>query len=60
MAVTVNSERNKAMVRAYVEAFNRGDVDAVCRCFAPGALIFGVLGWGDVSKARPIWLIFLH
>lgn len=46
---------SKEVVRSYVDAFNRGDVDGVCRCFAPGALVYGVLGWGEVAKVRPIW-----
>lgn len=51
----MTSSSRKDIVRAYVEAFNRGDIDAVCRCFAPDALIHGVLGWGDLSKVRPLW-----
>ncbi len=51
----VNIETNKSIVRSYADAFNRGDLDAVCRCFAPNAVVFGVLGWGDLTKARPIW-----
>jgi steroid delta-isomerase-like uncharacterized protein len=51
----MNLEKNKSAVRVYAEAFNRGDVDAVCRCFAPDAVVYGVLGWGELSKARPIW-----
>ena len=49
------SERNKAVVRAYVEAFNRGDLDGVCRCFAPDGVVQGVLGWGRIPEVRPIW-----
>ena len=45
----------KEIVRNYVDAFNRGDVDGVCRCFAPGALVYGVLGWGEIPKVKPIW-----
>jgi predicted ester cyclase len=48
-------EENRALVEAYVAAFNRGDVAAVCRCFAPGAVVHGVLGWGGLDQARPIW-----
>ena len=48
-------ENNKALVRRYADAFNRGDIDAVCACFAPGAVVYGVLGWGDLKKARPVW-----
>src|SRR4051812_33527592 len=49
------SEANKEVVRRYVEAFNRGDLDGLCRLFAPDAVIYGVLGWGSVEQARPIW-----
>ena len=48
-------ERNKKVVREYAAAFSRGDIDAVRRCFAPGALVYGVLGWGDLEVAKPIW-----
>jgi predicted ester cyclase len=48
-------DKMRALVLDYVAAFNRGDVEGVCRCFAPDAVIHGVLGWGDLSKARPIW-----
>jgi predicted ester cyclase len=51
------SEKNKAVVRAYADAFNRGDIEAVCDCFAPEAQVFGVLGWGGLDKAKPIWLM---
>jgi len=51
----MTSEDKKSVVRKYVAAFNRGDVEGVCRCFAPGAVVYGVLGWGDIIKARPIW-----
>ena len=51
----IMSDDKKSLVREYVAAFNRGDVEGVCRCFAPGAVIYGVLGWGDIAKARPIW-----
>jgi steroid delta-isomerase-like uncharacterized protein len=46
---------NKAVVLDYVNAFNRGDVDGLCRPFAPDALVYGVLGWGGMDKVRPIW-----
>jgi predicted ester cyclase len=45
----------KEVVLAYVDAFNRGDLETLCALFAPGALIWGVLGWGEVEVARPIW-----
>ncbi|HLH52913.1 MAG TPA: ester cyclase [Verrucomicrobiae bacterium] len=48
-------EDQKSVVRKYVEAFNRGDVEEVCACFERDALVYGVLGWGEISKVRPIW-----
>lgn len=51
----MSDSSRKQIVLNYVDAFNRGDVEAVCRCFAPGALVYGVLGWGEVPKVRPIW-----
>ncbi len=51
----MTSKDRKSLVREYVAAFNRGDVEGVCRCFAPNAVVHGVLGWGRVAKARPIW-----
>jgi ketosteroid isomerase-like protein len=47
--------KRKEVVERYVDAFNRGDLEGVCRCFAPDALVYGVLGWGEVPKVRPIW-----
>ncbi|SDR00895.1 conserved hypothetical protein, steroid delta-isomerase-related [Rhizobiales bacterium GAS191] len=48
-------QENKAAVLRYVEAFNRGDLDALSDTFAADALIYGVLGWGEVEKVKPIW-----
>lgn len=48
-------EANKAVVRAYVAAFNAGDLDALAALFAPDAQIWGVLGWGGMDKALPVW-----
>ncbi len=39
-------EANKRVLLEYVEAFNRGELDALCRTCGPGALICGVLGRG--------------
>jgi steroid delta-isomerase-like uncharacterized protein len=47
--------RETEIVLAYVDAFNRGDVDAVCALFTPDAQVWGVLGWGTIEQARPIW-----
>ena len=49
------SDARKAAVRRYVAAFNRGDVEGARAWLAPGAVVFGVLGWGEIAKARPIW-----
>jgi ketosteroid isomerase-like protein len=56
----MTSDDGKSLVREYVAAFNRGDVEGVCRCFAAGATVYGVLGWGDVATARPIWEKLVH
>ncbi len=45
----------KEVVLAYVDAFNRSDLDALCDLFAPDALVWGVLGWGTIDQARPVW-----
>ena len=46
---------NKAIVQAYAEAFNRGDLEALRELFAEDAEIQGVLGKGVVDKVMPIW-----
>jgi steroid delta-isomerase-like uncharacterized protein len=38
-----------------VDAFNRGDLDAMCATFASDALIYGALGWGGLDVARSLW-----
>ncbi len=48
-------ERNKAVVRNYVDAFNRGDLEALRQLFSPDATIQGVLGKGQLDKIMPIW-----
>lgn len=48
-------DENKALVKRYVDAFNRGDLDGLCALFAPDAVVHGVLGWGPVSKVRTVW-----
>jgi len=50
-----DAESNKGVVRQYVEAFNRGDIPALTALFAPDALIYGVLGWGGLDAAAPVW-----
>ena len=48
-------ESNKQVVREYVEAFNRGDMEALRRLFTPDAVVQGVLGWGGLDVVVPIW-----
>jgi len=48
-------EEHKEIVRAYVNAFNRGDLPTLRTLFTPDALIYGVLGWGSMDKVEPIW-----
>ena len=46
---------NKKIVLAYVDAFNRGDIDQLTQLFTPEALVYGVLGWGELDQVEPIW-----
>ena len=48
-------EANKQVVRAYVDAFNRGDMETLRGLFTEDALVYGVLGWGGLDVALPIW-----
>ena len=45
----------KDVVFAYVDAFNRGDLEGLCSLFTDDALIWGVLGWGTLEQVRPVW-----
>ncbi|KMM16287.1 ester cyclase [Synechococcus sp. GFB01] len=45
----------KAVVRAYVDAFNRGDLTAMRELLADDAEIQGVLGRGTFERVEPIW-----
>ena len=49
------SEANKQIVLQYVEAFNRGDLDALRQLFTADAVVQGVLGWGKLDEIMPIW-----
>ena len=49
------ADRNAAVVREYVDAFNRGDTARLRELFAPDAVIHGVLGSGGLETAVPIW-----
>ncbi len=51
----MNEEGNKAIVRAYAGAFNRGDLEALRELFTEDAEIQGVLGKGVIEKVMPIW-----
>ena len=49
------SDDNKRVVMDYVDAFNRGDMEALRQLFTKDALVYGVLGWGGLDKVVPIW-----
>lgn len=51
----MSEEDNKRVVLEYVEAFNRGDVETLRGLFTDDALVYGVLGWGGLDAAVPIW-----
>lgn len=46
---------NKQTVDDYVKAFNAGNFERLRGLFTPDAQIFGVVGWGDVEAAEPVW-----
>lgn len=46
-------ESNEQIVRQCVEAFNRGDFDALRSIYAPDAVVQGVLGQGGMDKVTP-------
>ncbi len=49
------TEQNKATVRAYADAFSRGDFEAVKALCIPDVVISGVLGQGGLDVAMPVW-----
>ncbi|HEV8140630.1 MAG TPA: ester cyclase [Pyrinomonadaceae bacterium] len=51
----MSEEQNKQTVLAYVDAFNRGDMDELRGLFTDDALVYGVLGWGGMDQVVPIW-----
>jgi hypothetical protein len=51
----IDTTQNRVVITAYVDAFNRGDIEGVGRLFPPDAEIFGVLARGGLVKAIPIW-----
>jgi steroid delta-isomerase-like uncharacterized protein len=48
-------EEGKAVVRRYVAAFNRGDLNGLKALLAEDAEIQGVMGKGLIEKIEPIW-----
>jgi steroid delta-isomerase-like uncharacterized protein len=48
-------EQNKAAVRAYVDAFNRGAFEECQQQFTDDAVVQGVLGRGNFDVVLPIW-----
>lgn len=46
---------NERAVRAYIDAFNRGDWDAMTELFTEDAKIQGVLGHASLEWAMGIW-----
>jgi steroid delta-isomerase-like uncharacterized protein len=48
-------EANKAVVRRYVDAFNRGDLEALRQLLADDAEIQGVMGQGLFDRVEPVW-----
>lgn len=48
-------EQAKSVVRAYVAAFNRGDLAALQALLAPGAQIQVVRGAGVFERVAPVW-----
>jgi steroid delta-isomerase-like uncharacterized protein len=48
-------ESNKQVIRAYVDAFNKGDIDMLKTLFTPDAVIQGVLKKGQMDEILPIW-----
>jgi predicted ester cyclase len=49
------SDAKKAIVRAYVDAFNAFDMTRLRQLFSSEARIYGVLGHGNVDDVEPIW-----
>jgi len=48
-------DANRRLVRQYVEAMNRGDMDRLRSLFTEDAIVHGVMGWGGLDKVIPIW-----
>ena len=50
-----DAEHNKAVVRAYAEAFGCGDFETIRGLCTPNVAIQGVLGRGNWDFVLPIW-----
>ena len=50
-----STEHNKWIVQQYVEGFNRGDMEALPKLFTSDVQIQGVLGFGGLDVAIPVW-----
>ncbi len=53
------SPTHESLIRSYADAFNCGDLEGLCALFDPSAQIYGVLGWGGLDKAKPIWQMLM-
>jgi steroid delta-isomerase-like uncharacterized protein len=51
----MSAATNKNLVQQYVDAFNRGDEEAMGPLFTDDALIYGVLGFGSLDQVVTIW-----
>ncbi len=49
------SETNKKTIRDYAAAFSVGNLERVRELHTHDAVVRGVLGWGNVDEAMPIW-----
>ncbi|SMC19122.1 conserved hypothetical protein, steroid delta-isomerase-related [Andreprevotia lacus DSM 23236] len=52
----MSTDINKAAIRQYVDAFNRGDWQTMQKLFADDAVVYGVLGWGRLNDVLPTWI----
>jgi predicted ester cyclase len=52
---TTQVEKNKVIVRRYSDAFNRGAFDEIAVMCTEDVQIHGVLGYGGLDVALPIW-----
>ena len=50
-----DNQFHKQVVRQYVEAFNRGDSDALRALFTADAVVQGVLGSAPIEQALGVW-----